>query len=130
MLEALVAAGFSLRVATSKPEVFARQILEHFGLAARFDFIGGASLDSSRIDKADVIAHSLPRSMRARAMMIGDRATDVTGASAHSIMCIGVLWGYGDTEELSEAGAVALAAQPHDVVELLARRASARAAPP
>lgn len=118
MLSELVEQRCELRVATSKPEVFARQILAHFGLIDRFEFVGGASLDASRIDKADVIAHAVPADRRARAMMVGDRAADVVGARAHGIKCIGILWGYGDREELEGAGAVSIADHPRDVVAL------------
>ena len=48
MLSRLVEAGFTLIVATSKPAVFAKQILEHFGLSDYFSFVGGSELDGTR----------------------------------------------------------------------------------
>lgn len=59
LLERLCASGLTLAVATSKPAVFARRILDHFDLARYFAFVGGAELDGSRQAKADVIAHVL-----------------------------------------------------------------------
>lgn len=59
LLEELRTAGKTLVIATSKPEIFAKQILEHFGIAHYFDVIAGASLDSSRISKADVIGYAI-----------------------------------------------------------------------
>lgn len=37
--------------------------------------------------------------------MIGDRKYDIEGAKANNIDSIGVLYGYGDEEELANAGA-------------------------
>ena len=45
LLGDLQAAGKQLIIATSKPEVFAVRILEHFGLARYFDCICGAPLN-------------------------------------------------------------------------------------
>lgn len=125
MLDALAARGFALAVATSKPTYSATRILEHFGLAERFVFIGGAALDGTRQDKADVIAHSIEelgaRGVNVsaqRARMVGDRRHDVLGAREHGLDCIGVLWGYGDEEELLGAGAVALVPEPLGLLEL------------
>lgn len=114
--------GFTLAVATSKPTVSATRILEHFGLAGHFAFIGGAELDGSRDTKAAVIAHTLgsiginpgQRGIDASqpddytVVMIGDREHDVIGAREHGIATIGVLWGYGSADELRDAGAIAL----------------------
>ena len=57
LLGALKNAGKKLYVATSKPEPFAVQILEHFGLAGFFDGIGGADLEENRVRKGDVISY-------------------------------------------------------------------------
>lgn len=57
MLGELKAAGKKLYLATSKPEVFAKQILEHFDLASYFEFVGGADLEETRVGKGDVIQY-------------------------------------------------------------------------
>jgi phosphoglycolate phosphatase len=115
-LAGLAAGGSTLAVATSKPTVSATRILEHFGLAGHFAFIGGAELDGSRDTKAAVIAHTLrsigidPDHPGDRPIvMVGDREHDVIGAREHGIETIGVLWGYGSADELRDAGAIALA---------------------
>lgn len=51
MLRRLKEAGFVLCTATSKPTVVVTPILEEQGLAPYFDFIGGASMDESGIQK-------------------------------------------------------------------------------
>ncbi|RHB36583.1 HAD family hydrolase [Enterocloster aldenensis] len=107
MLDALKAAGGVLLVATSKPEEFARKILEHFGMAGYFDFIGGADMDETRVRKADVIRYVLEqygldtsRETLARCVMVGDREHDVLGARECGMDCVGVLYGYGDRQEM------------------------------
>jgi phosphoglycolate phosphatase len=125
LLDGLDGTGAVLAVATSKPTYSATRILEHFGLAGHFAFIGGAELDGSRNVKADVIAHVLDELAALgrlpsvpRRVMVGDREHDVLGARAHAIDCVGVLWGYGDEPELIAAGAVEVVGSP---AELLAR---------
>ena len=108
MLAALQAAGKILLVATSKPQVFAEQILEHFGLRQYFTFVGGSGLDGSRDTKGEVIGYVLEQcgiSDVAEAVMIGDRKHDVLGAQEHGMDTVGVLFGYGDRAELEQAGA-------------------------
>ena len=86
LLETLKGKGHKLFVATSKPEVTAIEVLEHFDLAKYFDFICGATLDGSRTSKSDVIAFLLEQNGRIdNAVMVGDTAYDVTGAAAHGI---------------------------------------------
>lgn len=122
LLKALVDNDDQLAIATSKPEVFAVQILEYFGLAECFTFIGGATLDSSRAAKADVITHTLAHLDDVdleNVVMVGDRMHDVMGAESHGIETYGVLWGYGDELELSGAGAKALVTHPSDLQQML-----------
>jgi phosphoglycolate phosphatase-like HAD superfamily hydrolase len=59
MLAHLTEAGFTLLVATSKPTVFARKVLKHFGMEDYFSFVGGSELDGSRTKKAEVISYIL-----------------------------------------------------------------------
>lgn len=128
MLDALTAAGYSISVATAKPEVTAHPILDYFGISDRFDVRAGASLTGERRTKAQVIDHALREleihaepDLWNRVIMVGDRDHDVLGAMTHHIPCIGVLWGYGSIEELLKAGAVVLAESPSDVVEQVAQ---------
>jgi phosphoglycolate phosphatase len=106
--------GFDLIVATSKPHVFARPILEGCGLAGHFDAIHGAELDGRNDEKAELIGHILAHERRdpRRAIMVGDRRYDVIGSARHAIPCIGVTWGFGSPAELNEAGAAALCDAP------------------
>ena len=103
-----------LYVATSKPTLFAGQIIEHFGLAPFFKGVHGSEMDGRNSDKADLIASILSqRSMDpASTLMIGDREHDIIGARKNGLRSIGVLWGYGSREELVAAGAEKLAEEP------------------
>ena len=107
MLAHLTEAGFTLLVATSKPTVFARKVLKHFGMEDYFSFVGGSELDGSRTKKAEVISYILKTcGIEAKeAIMIGDRRHDIEGGKACGLESVGVLYGYGTEQELTEAGA-------------------------
>ena len=100
LLTDLGAAGVRLAVATSKNEVTARRIIEHFGLDGHFEVIAGASTDGVRSSKADVLAHALAQlaPLPERVLMVGDRSHDVEGAAAHGIDTVVVEWGYGASD--------------------------------
>ena len=108
-------------IATSKPEEFALRIMEHFGLAAYFHRICGAQReDRASAQKGSVVADALRRSgTDGPAVMVGDRRFDVAGAHENGLPAIGVLYGYGGREELENAGADYLAADLHELKQLL-----------
>lgn len=122
LLEKLKAEGHKLYVATSKPEQMSIDILEHFDLAKYFDRICGASLDTSRTDKAAVIAYLQKLTGKGEhTIMVGDTKFDVIGAKKHGIPTIGVSWGYGTVEDLQNAGAAAIAHSMEELYSLLTR---------
>jgi phosphoglycolate phosphatase len=101
-LGALRAAGHRAWVVTSKPHVYARRIVAHFGLAGWFDGIFGSELSGENVDKRDLIRVALAETGLApsRVAMIGDRASDVDGARANGTRAVAVTWGYGSADEL------------------------------
>lgn len=120
LLEKLQAEGYTLYVATSKPEEMSVTILNRFDLAKYFHRICGASIDSSRSTKDAVIAYLLESSgAKADMVMVGDTKYDILGAKTHGIPAIGVGWGYGKVEEMVEAGAVGIAGTMEELVELI-----------
>ncbi len=109
LLQQLKADGCRLYVATSKPESTAIDVLTKFGLAPYFDQITGATLDRSRSTKSEVIAYLLSTvGTVENALMVGDTSFDILGAAAHHIPAVGVSWGYGDVQEMLDAGAVCI----------------------
>ena len=120
VLKKLKEAGKQLVVATSKPEVFAREIIRYFHLDSYFSYVAGMELDGGRGTKAEVIEYAI-RSCgaedRREILMIGDRKHDVIGAREAGIDCVGVLYGFGSEEELKEAGAAGIAASVEDILK-------------
>jgi len=110
-----------LFVATSQAHVYADRIVDHFGLRPYFDHVFGAELDGRRAHKADLLAFAIERTGAdpSHAIMVGDRSHDIVGAKRNGIAGIGVLYGYGSREELTEAGAVHLCATPQAIADHL-----------
>ena len=121
-LKALKASGKRLFVATSKPEVYARRIIEHFDLDQYFEYVAGMELDGGRGSKAEVIGYLIDTCRmqdKKRILMIGDREHDVLGAKQEGLDCMGVLYGFGNREELEKAGAVYIAGTPEDIAGII-----------
>jgi phosphoglycolate phosphatase len=128
LLGILRAAGVTLAVATSKPEVFARQIVDHFGLASYFDHVAGSGLDGSSSHKHEVISRALAAlgvEAGGDICMVGDRAHDAAGAARHGLDFIGVAWGYAADGELVDAGAPRIASTPTELLTFLTEPAVA-----
>ena len=120
MLKALKEQGKTLILATSKPEEFAIRILKHFHLDGYFTVMAGATMDTSRSKKGDVIAYALREAGvldKSKAVMVGDREHDVIGANQNGLDSIGVLFGYGDRDELEKAGATYIAPTVEDILK-------------
>ena len=98
------------------------EILEHFGLAEYFTLICGASTDRSRSTKEAVIAYLLEQSgHHDQIIMVGDTVFDVIGAKMHGIPTIGVSWGYGEVEDMLNAGAAGIANTMDELYALLSQ---------
>lgn len=110
LLRSLKENGKTVSLATSKPELFARQILEHFDLSPYFDETVGAAMDESRGTKTEVILEAFRRlgigpAEKAQTIMVGDRKHDILAAKNCGIASVGVTFGYAPDGELEEAGA-------------------------
>ena len=121
-LEKLQKSGVKICLATSKPEIYAKQILEHFNLDGYFTAVAGSEMDGTRTKKAEVVERALMLLGNPDVkdcVMIGDREHDVLGGAAHGLDTVGVLFGYGSRKELEHAGATYIAAKPIDIVNII-----------
>ena len=121
-LQSLKEAGKILIVATSKPEHMAKKILAHFKLDDYFDDICGSCDDSNRNEKDEVIRYALEKhgiTDLDDVLMVGDRKFDVIGAAKCGLKCMGVLYGFGDREELEQAGAAYIAETVEDMARII-----------
>jgi phosphoglycolate phosphatase len=122
VLDELVGNGGYAYIVTTKPKVYATQIIEHFGLRPFFRRIFGSNLDGSMSDKTDLIRYAVKnvgiRDKNALAM-VGDRHLDITGAVNNDVDGVGVTYGFGSEKELRGAGAVHIAHTPEDLADIL-----------
>ncbi|WP_313320685.1 HAD-IA family hydrolase [Stenotrophomonas sp.] len=121
VVQGLHAAGHRLAVVTAKNEPHARRIVAHLPFGECFEDIIGATPDGSRSHKPELIAEALQRLSLppSQCWMIGDRRMDIEGARHHGMRNVGVLWGFGGSEELQAAGVGALAATPEELAVVL-----------
>ncbi|HBN54872.1 HAD hydrolase-like protein [Stenotrophomonas sp. MYb238] len=121
VVRGLHGAGHRLAVVTAKNEPHARRIVEHLPFGGCFEDVIGATEDGARSHKPQLIAEALQRLSLASAQcwMVGDRRMDIEGARHHGMRNVGVLWGFGGREELTAAGAGALASTPAELGRLL-----------
>lgn len=123
LLSSLCEKGHTLAIASSKPEVFTKRIIEHFELTPYFAEVCGSELDGRRTNKAEVISYALEKlgsPSSENVVMIGDRKHDILGAKANGLTSIGVLYGFGDEAELTAAGADYIATSVRNIGEIIA----------
>jgi len=119
-LEAVASAGHLLFVATAKPHMNAARIVDHFGMGEFFATVYGSELDGTRGTKTELLEFAIGRNPGGtRHIMVGDRKHDLIGAVANAMTPVGVAYGYGSVEELTAAGATAIAVSPADLPGIL-----------
>lgn len=120
VLAALAGAGKRVVLATSKPDCYARVILNRFDLTKYFYFISAAGMSAESADKSAIVAAALAAcgGTKRGALMVGDRGTDMRGARDNGIAGLGVLYGYGTARELREAGATYIVQTPADILQI------------
>ena len=124
MLQELRRKKYLLAVASSKPEYYVKQILDHFQLTGYFDEIVGSEMNGKRTNKAEVIEETLSRlhmsDKRDQVIMIGDKEHDVFGARKAGLKCIAVSYGYGTEEELKNAVPFKTVASTDEILDFFA----------
>ncbi len=121
-LKAMHEEGVVVCIATSKLTVQAHFSLEHFGLSPYVDHIFGRGDAGERHTKAEVIAYGLRQlaiTDPSQVLMVGDRCYDIEGAQACGLHSAGVLYGYGDEEELRQAGATYICRDFNDIAHIV-----------
>ena len=101
--------GYRIGMASSKPEVSCKRILEHFGILPLFDDVVGATFDGRRDKKSEILEEVMRRWShipKSEMCLIGDTMFDVNGAKELGIACLAVSFGFGDVKEMKEAGVI------------------------
>ena len=122
LLDALKNDNKTIILATSKPEVYAKQILEYFKVDKYFTIVAGSNFEETRVKKGDVIKYALESakiSDLSKVIMVGDREHDIIGAKENNIKSIGVTYGYGDVIELTQARADYIANSTNQLLNII-----------
>ena len=122
LLEKLYNKNVKIILATSKPEIFAKQILEHFDIMKYFTFVAGATINETRTDKEEVIEYALKECNITdvnKAVMVGDRKYDIYGGKAFGLKTVGLLYGFGSLEEIKTANPDYIAETVEDLEKIL-----------
>lgn len=127
LLDALESEGWLLAVATGKSDRGLRHCLESHDIHARFVSLQTADRHPSKphpsmVDQAIADAAAAPET----SIVVGDTSFDMAMAVNAGASGIGAGWGYHDAVELLDAGAVAVAEQPIDVLDLIREHADGR----
>ena len=119
VLKELKNRGYVLYVATSKPTVFAQEILDKLEMSQYFVEVVGSNLDNTRSKKVEVINYIIEKYdlNPNQCLMIGDKNSDINGAKQANIDSLGVLYGYGDYEEISNANPTIIIEKIEDIIK-------------
>lgn len=121
-----LAGMFHLSVVTAKPVNQAAVAVRAIGMEHMMEVVIGPQPDAPT-PKARLLETAIAhvRATRDAALahdacwMIGDRHHDIDAAVEVGTNSIGVMWGYGDEEELRGAGATNIARAPSDLLAIL-----------
>lgn len=117
-----LAGKYELFVATSKPTVYAEEILRHLGIEKFFKGVAGSNLDNSRGKKEEIIQYILNSNNITdleSVLMIGDKSHDIIGAYQCGIKALGVTYGYGTVEELRQQKPIKILNRPSEISKFL-----------
>jgi phosphoglycolate phosphatase len=120
LLDTLEAEGWLLAVATGKSDRGLKHCLDLHGIHARFVSLQTADRHPSKphpsmVEQAIADAGAAPETT----IVVGDTSFDMAMAANAGAAGIGAGWGYHEAEELIEAGAVAVAGEPLDVLKIV-----------
>ena len=119
MLQKLKAKGKKIAIASSKPEIFVKEISDYHNISQYYDFISAEKLSNNHSSKAQLINNCLEHfgnPSKESVIMIGDRFYDIDGAKAVDLDSAGAIYGFGTEEELRNAGATYILSSPDDII--------------
>ncbi|MCL2576952.1 MAG: HAD-IA family hydrolase [Defluviitaleaceae bacterium] len=121
LLKQLKERGIKTAIATSKVTEYAERIAERFEFSMYFDYICGSEFNGERSAKREIISHILQeiKTPAERVVMIGDRKHDIIGANDTGIDSVGITWGFGNVDELKEAGATYIINLPEELIQII-----------
>jgi phosphoglycolate phosphatase len=124
-------AGFRVFLATSKPRVYAKRILDHFDLTQFFQAIHGSELDGRLSDKGELVTHILDSEMLdpKATLIVGDRFHDIIAGKKNGIMTAAVTYGYGSREEITASEPDLIFESPSDLAAFLESKTAPRRNP-
>ena len=112
MVNELLTRNKKLYIATSKPTLFAEQILDRYGIRDAFEMIQGSGLVGDIMEKTEImhaICDKAPELKPGKSIMVGDTTHDIHGAHNVGMPSIAVLYGFGTTKDLLRARPTQLA---------------------
>ena len=122
LLSGLKRRNYKVVLCTSKPENYAKTVLEYLGVDKYFDVVCGATIDEkTRTTKEEVMSYAMmmAHTSPSTTVMIGDRLYDVCSANYFGLDSIGVTFGYGSREELKKAKATMIVDSCEDIKKIL-----------
>lgn len=110
-------------VATSKYELYAKEILKNLDFLKYFKMVVGSNADGSFVKKDEIIKFILENEKldneNFEIFMVGDREHDIIGANKNNIKSIAVLYGFGNKQEFEEAGATFIIEKTEDILKFI-----------
>lgn len=119
MLQKLKAKGKKIAIASSKPEIFVKEISDYHNISQYYDFISAEQLNKNHSSKEELINTCLEHfgnPPKEAVLMTGDRFYDIEGARAAGVDSAGAIYGFGTEDELKEAGATYILASPDEII--------------
>lgn len=104
LIEQLYEAGYQLYVATSKLQIFAQRIIDHYELNNYFTYVAGSLPSGERSQKEEVVQYIIEsyHLKKEDCLMIGDRKHDIIGAKKNGIDSLAITYGYAESDEFEE----------------------------
>lgn len=111
--------GYRMGICTSKRADYALRIVEMFGLSQYFSFVDGGGVG---VEKRQQIGALVANGLSAdTTIMIGDRAVDILAGKSNALAAAGVLWGFGERDELEHASPDYIFAAPAELLDTLSQ---------